>query len=499
MLPGCGPQTIDQPLAPIEQPHPDLTDVSVEQIIEVLSDSSDELDFERRAAALLAGLQRDPRLLTLVESRTVSAVDPRVRELCAAALGNYGEYSSIEALRHAVADVDPGVRAAALRSLGLINDPETAPLIASGLDDPEPQVRAAALEALARFGPQIHVPALAGRQADLDFLRDRPNAACLERGRSIYVDATTGKDSNLGTKAAPLRTLAAATALLEPQQGMTIYATAGEKQTPFNESVLIGPTGRGDRGCPTRLSAWPGKPAPLIQAAQFYPLPQLHRVESDRGARYELPLAKRPLRILAQGLDAQSEIRLTDESSEDESAAWYTGSSLMIRGEVGDGVWVSTIEDGIRVDRAPYVEVSGFTVRMAADSGIDFDRSPNGVCRECTVKQAGRHGIFFYYAPMGTVIDSQVSDCGFQGISVRSSPDTLISNSRSSGNGVDGVLFLYDSDRGTLYGSTIVDNRIRGVGADQGSNGIRVIDCVLAPNIGPELRSDDSSSIQVIP
>ena len=444
-------------------------------MIDLLDYPKDDRDPERRLAAIRLGLARDKSAAGRLNAHLQGDLAPRMRAACAWAVAQIGDPSSLPFLVTATSDKDPVVRREAIRGLGAYSQ----------------KVAVTRLETLARaletLDGQLALRVLGKPQKGDPILVQNgngvlPKANPASAGRAVYVDATSGADSNKGGPNDPFRTLGRGIREMVAGRGDTLLATSGGNRAPFREQAVVGPDQTGTFGAPTVIRNWPGRPQPMIYASVRVDAPGAGQdavtARVDKPVLCVFAVGEKATFVLP-GVPAAKRLRPGSFHYDPEQ-----NQLSVMRPKQGQSplfyeacVW----PDAILINGADHVRIVGFVAAFAKDTGINFQGAYHGVVADSQVHSCDRHGIFFYYSAFGTVSECEASGCQFQGISIRSSPQSLVHRAFVHDNGSDGVLFLYESDGGVVSGCRF-DRNTRGVGFINNSRFGRVLGSTFYAN-----------------
>jgi hypothetical protein len=438
-----------------------------EQWLATLGYQDDDRDFDRRLAALRLGVHRQAWALSSLIDALHHDRDAKVRAACAYAVGRIGGSPAVDALTKAAADPAREVRLAAATALAGQTDARAIEVLAEIGAQADGDLALAALRALDQgggFDPRV-----------VEARKQTPPNEPAPASPPVYVDPLGGDDGRDGTLRAPVRTIRQGLTLLKP--GGTLYV-AGLPNQPIREAVTVPASLSGFPQRPTRLTAWPGKPRPLLSPTRSVPSSALTR---GADGRWRLKVDFAVLGVFqARSVDEADIYPLVQTPAElKPQTSWYDAKTGELVIDAGDDklapqLELAFAEDALAVAGANDVVVEGFDVRFAPDSGFDAAAATRVSFIDCRASFCDRHGIFFYYAPSGLVRNARVLGCSYQGLSVRSSPQMAVIGVEARGNGVDGILFLYDSDDGLVIDSRATGN-YRGVSFIEGSDYGRVL------------------------
>ncbi len=437
--------------------------------VTTLNYNDDDRDEDRRLAAVMLGVHRQSEATAMLIEHLERDADPKVRAACAFALGRIGGEQAVEALFKSLPNPSPLVRGEIVRALdGRLNAERAARLLAFAENsDGDTQLLTARVLAGAGFAKEA-------KSLKVDPVR----MAVENEPRRLYVDATAGNDAAPGTSEQPVATIKQGLELLGP--GDTLYV-AGKAKEPLRETVVIPARLSGLPQQPTRLLAWPGKPRPVIQPTREYDAAAF-RADEEGGYRLTVDETVYGVAII-QGSQVLSLTmpELDDEYADgvftyDEQSKELRLTVKPDRGKFAGKVEVAFAPDGIVVEGANDVLISGFDVLYAPDSGLDAEHAYRVSFIDCSATHCLRHGIFTYYAPLATIDSCRADYCVYQGISVRTSPQTVISRCRATHNRTHGILLLYDTDDAVVLACESRLN-FRQLSFIQGSDFGRVIKC----------------------
>ncbi len=406
----------------------------------IFGDPDDEKDHEKRLTAYMIGVRRVKSAMPILNGVVTSHRSPLVREAAAWALGRIGDYASIAPLEKAMADPDPRVRAAAIDAIGNYDVTDTFAMLEKIANGPAGDEALLATKALASKNDPTRGPYLARVKAnrpDRFLARGKPLTA--KEGKSYYVDATSGSDKNPGTQSQPFKTMDRAIKAVAGASGDRVFATSGDKQEPFRESVDVPPDKSGVVNQPTFLGAWPGRPAPVIDL-------------SRKGKPGQTP-SQVGLRVRA--------------------------SYVEVRGFVVRGAY-----SGIDIDGARGCVVAECTVERCLRHGIFFYYSPEGTIIDPRVSDTDFQGISVRSSPRAVVIGGRSINNKVNGLLfLWESDDALVHDFTAQGNQF-GIGFIHGSNAARVIRAKFEKNRDADVYTDADSDA-QMIDTAYSAATAP--------------
>lgn len=408
----------------------------------IFGDPDDEKDHEKRLTAYMIGVRRVKSAMPILNGVVTSHRSPLVREAAAWALGRIGDFASIAPLEKAMTDPDPRVRAAAIDAIGNYDVTDTFAMLEKIANGPAGDEALLAMKALASKADPTRGPYLARVKAsrpDRFLARGKPLTA--KQGNSFYVDATAGSDKNPGTLSKPFKTMDRAIKAIAGASGDRVFATSGDKQTPFRESVDVPPDKSGLLNQPTFLGAWPGRPAPIVDLTK-------------KGKPGGTP-DKVGIRVRAS----------------------YTE----VRGFVVRGAY-----SGIDIDGARGCVVAECTVERCLRHGIFFYYAPEGTIIDPRVSDTDFQGISVRSSPKAVVIGGRSINNKVNGLLfLWESDDALVHDFTAQGNQF-GIGFIHGSNAARVIRAKFDKNRDADVYTDADSDAQMIDTAYSAASAPPE-------------
>ena len=389
-----------------------LPDLEHNELIATLCHPNDKDDARKRHAAILLGLAKYQPASSCLSEVLRHERNPTVRAAATRAIGKISGEAAQAHLEHALLDPHAEVRVAAVHALARIHTRWAVDILAKLAQRDGPEALAA-LRGLAEtpagqillkqipLGPASRFREPIGPASDLEALR-------------WHVDASAGDDSNDGSAQHPFRSLSRAVRELRQGAGDHVLATSGELGKSFHEEVSINPDHSGTAARLTQMTAWPGRPAPILDGA----LPGQPR---EPG--------------LTTGIHV--------------GASYVRISGFTVR---------HFVENGIALNGSTGNIIEDCKVERCDRHGIFAYYSPSSTIVRPEVRGCRHQGISIRSSPHTVVIGGLSANNGFDGLLLlQDSDDVLISGLRATGN-KRGIAATSHSDGARLVGVNLQGN-----------------------------------------
>ena len=389
-----------------------LPGLNLSELIAGLCDPSDKDDEGKRHAAILLGIVRHGPATDCLHQVLRQERNPSVRAAAVRALAEIRDTTSLPEIENALLDPKSEVRVAAVEALGHFSGTASLDSLTKTANQTGPEALAA-LKALARTQQgRLLIKQLP--YAPASRFREPHTAESTLNAHVWYVDASSGDDEDDGSKEDPFRSLGRAVRELRGGAGDQLLATSGDQGISFHEEVSISPERSGTPTRPTRIEAWPGRPAPILDGAL-------------------------PERAGEPGLTTGIHVGASFMQIRGFTVRHYVENGISLNGSTGN-----VIEDCIveRCDR----------------HGIFAYYSPNSTIVQPQVRGCLHQGISIRSSPQTVVLGGLSQDNGFDGLLLlQDSDDVLISGLRASGN-KRGIAATSNSNGARLIGVSLNSN-----------------------------------------
>jgi len=389
-----------------------LPGLDVSELIAVLCDPSDKDDARKRHAAILLGIVEHEPATHCLHQVLRGERNPSVRAAAVQAIARIGKTSSLPEIENALLDPKSQVRVAAVEALGQLGGASSLEPLAKIAKAKGPEALAA-LEALART-PQGRLLLKELPYGPADRFRQSLPAEVGVDARLWYVDASAGNDEGDGSKEKPFRSLGRAVRELRGGAGDQLLATSGDQGLHFHEEVSITPQHSGTQTRPTRIEAWPDRPAPILDGA----------------------LPNRPGK---PGLTTGIHVGASHVRIRGFTVRHFVENGISLNGSTGNVVEDCIVE---RCDR----------------HGIFAYYSPSSTIVRPQVRGCLNQGISIRSSPYTAVLGGLSEDNGFDGLLLlQDSDNVLVSGLRAAGN-KRGIAAISHSDGARLIDVSLHNN-----------------------------------------